>query len=424
MARIISLFLLVFVQNALFFWTSPANLYQESGRVREVVYLGEIFTGEGYEGQFYPQAEQTLYLLAGRQNILIPKETQVYWWPIDKQFKADWEMLDKALDGSLVINGTRFPMTSFALRYQGGYDAARTSVLVGTEAEKAYSDYKTALSAYTEALAQYEKEKTEFNNALAEWGRLVDEARKKGEPTDEIQVPKQPTPPTQPVTVITTPSRGISITLSSGKYHMVLEGPDGKEVPGSQRELVVFSARRSGIAYKILAASKYTIPEISTDPNDLIFVGNEKSIYIQPAKEEEFNRFYAAKLLNPQDRTVQKRNDQWTWLPTGAFTGSVLKTSGKTDIQKALYLVKQTSGSALGYSILPVSADNTKGGATFEAFKVDPERRMMVYIDQEEGSTRTIRMVDTLMAGYLLPAAIFPMFVGLIITQTAKRRKL
>ena len=99
---------LLLVLPALF----PLAAWAAGDRERQVVYNGEIFDGQGYGGQFYPANEPAIYVLADVQNVLIPRITQVYWWPITQEYKADWESLNQPLTGTLEIGTRSFPLKS------------------------------------------------------------------------------------------------------------------------------------------------------------------------------------------------------------------------------------------------------------------------------------------------------------------------
>jgi hypothetical protein len=384
----------------------------------EVVYNGEVFDGQGYSGLFYPAEEHTIYVLAGSQSVFIPKRTQVYWWPITHEYKADWDSLNEPLTGTLEIGDQSLPLTVYSLRYDGGYDSAKTTLLVGDAAAQAYSDYQKALSDYQAASARYAELRAQYDVLLEVWGKAVDERKAKGQATDDLPVPKQPVEPTQPTVTLTTPTPGIAFSLPSGAYDLRLRGPDGQIVPGSERRLVAFGPRREGLAYKVIAESKWTIPDASTDPNDTIFVSGEKALYVQPAAEREYDSFYAAQLLNPQQRTVQDRRGIWSWLPSGAFSGKALEARAGGTAPQAIpqvqYYVKQTPGSALGYEILPYDASAGAGVATCAAFAVHPQSgSLTIAAPGVPGSSREIRVVNTGAGNLLLGLAFLPLIGGL-----------
>ncbi len=404
----------------------PLPVHATPNSQRQAVYNGEVFDGQGYSGQFYPENEHTIYLMSDVQNLLVPRATNVYWWPITHEYKADWETVNEPLTGTLEIGGLTFPLTTYSLRYDGGYDSAKTSLLTGDAAVQDYTAYKKALAEYQVASKSYNDQWNTFQTQLQQWGQLADALRSQGQSTAGLAVPRQPVPPQQVNVTVTEPEQGIPFTLPAGEYQMRLRGSDGKIIAGSERTVVAFGPRRDGIAYKVIATSKWTLPDVSTSPNDIIFVSGETALYVQPTAEREYDAFYAAKLVNPQQQAAQNHRGIWSWLPTGQFSGSALAlTVGGAiqTIQKATYYVKQLPGAALGYDILPYDVSAGQGVSTFQAFELHPQSGVLtISVSGEAGSSREIRVVHTGMGGMLLGLAFAPLAGGLLWLSYRRRR--
>jgi len=395
---------------------SPANAGDE--KERQIVYIGQINDGQGYRGQFYPSNEETVYLLAGEDNVFIPRVTDVYWWPIAQEFKADWDSKNEPIEGVLEVDGQVIERTFFSLRYAGGYESSKTSLIVGEVANQEHLAYQQELVDYNLAAETYRDLQAEFERQLVIWGDLIEEYRAKGESTDDIPVPKQPEAP-EPITyTITKPEQAYIINLPQGEHILKLKRLDGEVVPGSERKVIAFSHRREGIAYKVIAASKWTLPEVSTEPDDIIFVSNESALYVQPSAEREYDAFYYAKLLNPQEKSVQDRRGFWTWAPAEHFVGDTLIVEHLDESTQTIhyhpFVVKQTSGSALGYSIVPYDMSLGLSGPTFEAFELRPQTDLFtISIPGVPGSTREICIVNTKVATYLISFTFIPFICGL-----------
>lgn len=401
--------------------------HAQSDKQRETVYNGEVFDGQGYSAQFYPENERTIYVLANVQNLFVPKATNVYWWPITHEYKADWESLNQTVTGTLELGNLTFPMTSYSLRYDGGYDSAKTSLLTGDAAAQGYEAYQKAMADYQAASSAYSDQWNTFQTRLEQWGQLADALRAQGLSTSGLKVPQQPVPPKQVSVTVAAPEQGIPFTLPAGEYQLRLRGADGKIIAGSERKIVAFGPRRDGIAYKVIAASKWTLPDASTGPNDTIFVSGEKALYVQPTEEREYDAFYAAALLNPQQSAAQDRRGIWSWLPAGNFSGSALSVTANgaatQTIHKATYYVKQTPGAALGYTILPYDASADEGVSTFEAFELQPQSGVTtITTPGKAGSSREIRVVNPGMGGALLGLAFAPLIGGLSWLLYRRRR--
>ncbi len=76
---------------------------QEPDKVKAFVYSGQVFDGLGYVSVFYPPSVGTIYLLADQQNVLSPRRTLVYFWPLTNAYKADWSSMNQIVTGTLEI---------------------------------------------------------------------------------------------------------------------------------------------------------------------------------------------------------------------------------------------------------------------------------------------------------------------------------
>jgi len=80
----------------------PAQV-QEPEKIESFVYSGYVFNGLDYISTFYPPSVDTIYLSADRQNILSPRRTLVYFWPLTDAYEADWASMNQTVIGALEI---------------------------------------------------------------------------------------------------------------------------------------------------------------------------------------------------------------------------------------------------------------------------------------------------------------------------------
>ena len=233
----------------------PPHALAAGDRERQVVYNGEIFDGQGYGGQFYPANEQTIYVLADAQNVFIPKITQVYWWPITQEYKADWESLNQPLTGTLEIGTHSFPLTTYSLRHDNGYSNAQTELIVGDAAAPAYAAYQKSLTDYQAAANAYNEQWNVFQQQLADWGQKADELRAAGKstPTCRCQAAGAAHPAHRRRHGA---GRRYRLHPAGGRVQDGPAGTDGNIVPGSERRIVAFGPRAVRLAYKVIAESK------------------------------------------------------------------------------------------------------------------------------------------------------------------------
>jgi hypothetical protein len=120
---------------------APA-LAQAPQKERRFVYGLNLFDGVEYTTGFVPPAVDTVYVLADHVGVLDPKLTEVYFWPITNDYRADFTNLNELVLGRLEIGqGNRVVATADLTEYvvqidqsgePGGSqvslgDAARTS---------------------------------------------------------------------------------------------------------------------------------------------------------------------------------------------------------------------------------------------------------------------------------------------------------
>ena len=74
-----------------------------------------------------PTETDTIYLLADVSNVLSPRETFVFYWPLDNEYKADWLKGDQLLTGTLQISLST-DLTCFLLNSHDGVSLALSSL--------------------------------------------------------------------------------------------------------------------------------------------------------------------------------------------------------------------------------------------------------------------------------------------------------
>ena len=90
---------------------APA-LAQMPQKERRFVYGVNLFDGVQYATGFVPPAVETIYLLADHMGVLDPKLTEVYFWPITNDYRADFSSLNELVPGRLeVVQGSQVVRT-------------------------------------------------------------------------------------------------------------------------------------------------------------------------------------------------------------------------------------------------------------------------------------------------------------------------
>ena len=69
----------------------------------QLVYNWNAFDGKSWIGGFIPKNEDTIYLIADKDNSICAKKTLVYFWPITATYMAGWKTLNEDVEGVLEI---------------------------------------------------------------------------------------------------------------------------------------------------------------------------------------------------------------------------------------------------------------------------------------------------------------------------------
>ena len=413
---------IIFVFFVLLLTYAPSQA-QEPEKVREFVYGVNAFTGLEYEGVSYPNAVDTLYLLADITNIVSPRESLVYFWPITNQVQVDWGKLNEKVEGTLEVvqRGTvvaTVEQTKYVVQYPDGLGTGDAIVYTGEEAllqyeefERQRIDFRDRVFAYYEATRQYR-------------ANLLEQTRNgtmEGEP---------PPPPAEPRPFLffsTAAHDGFPLTLPAGRYQIRVRNPEGSIVPDSERNLITFAPIRAGVTYSIIPHDKYTFPEESKDPSQILYARAGSVFYLQPSNELEYNDSYLTHLSDPQ--STRGNVDQHQWMPLRSIDAGTLEilVDGEVveRIERRNFVVRQITGAALGYEIhdqLTVEEERLRERRPdFAAYAVvvEPDRPSfsLRLVDESGavvlGSEREVHLVRTDVAGNFYALPLLPLVFGL-----------
>jgi hypothetical protein len=383
------------------------------------VYGTNHFSGEVYSSTFIPPSVDTFYLIANRTSMVASRYTRVYYWPLTNEMKPDWDDANIIVDGKLEVLQNNelvetIEMTDYVIQYDGLDKIGTLQLYLGEDAvaarqyfESIQAQYRDDLFAYFEEMEVYREA---FQLALAELQ------------AGNITEGEMPEPPDsqQDLTLFSTNLLvGFPVNLSEGTYTVQLRLPDGSVQQDSQKRLVVFSSIREGVGYKVIPEERWSAPEQSKEDNEIIYSLSGKRIYLQPFRQIEFNELYYARLNNPQDK--QARRDRNVWVPFDNVRNAAMELNSKSkslemDIED--YYVRQLTGSALGYEIVPHGPDSDRD-VTFSGFEiiVDESEIHIQLIDLEGNalpySQREIRILQIENAPWIYALSILPLIGGL-----------
>lgn len=339
---------------------APA-LAQAPERERRFVYGLNLFDGLTYATGFAPHAVDTIYLLADHMAVLDPKLTEVYFWPLTSDYRADFTSMNQLVLGRLeVLRDGQLIDTVDLTTYVVQLDAAGTlgggQVAIGEAAAVRWSAFQAERAAYLERLQAYAE-------AVAAYGQQVDTLQgMTGLGSAAAGLAPPPEPP--PFTLYSSePAQGFPLLLPAGAYTIRLRDAAGQIAQDSEKRLVLFGPRRAGVSVEVVPQDRWTFPAQASDPADVVYAVAGSVVYLRPSAAQEFNAEAFARLRNPQDRAAAA--NRWQWESSGLLPpGTLLVDDGGPGqrVPLADFLVEQSPGAALGYRIVPVSAEHAGRG--------------------------------------------------------------
>ena len=403
----------------------------------QLVYQLRSFNGKGYPETFIPRSEDTIYLLADTNNVISPRVTLVYFWPLAGKFVAAFKQLNEPIEGVLeIFNGQKeirkIGRSEFVLFYPNGIMGETAQLLQGKDAYGIFKKHEKTLNDFYDKMNEYSTQMLLYRARLQEYAKELEKRKQRGEILNQEQVqagiPRQPVKPDGPPFDLTGMLSDYVINLPAGNYRIRLRASDGTIVEGSEKKLVTFSRRRvGGVGYEIIPGNRWTKREYCNDPLEIIYGSGENTLYLRPFREDEYNELFYNKLLDPQNRGNPQR---WIWVHTAPIENKVLtvhrKGTAPEHIKQTAYLVKQLPGARLGYEILPYTPEKYPDKQpAFESYHVEfsdgnGTGDQTIWLEDGEGrqipgSVREMSIVKKAGVKWLYLASLFPLMVGLLI---------
>jgi hypothetical protein len=372
--------------------------------------------------------------MADVDNVLEVRETQVYFWPLTGEYKADWDLLNRPITGTLeILQGSQMVAsltpTEYVLVTRAG-GTQPNALIAGAAASRAQLAYRNAMSAYTAAMNEYLKEYQAYEEAVADNLRRAQQGQ-------SVQELKAPVAPVQPQPTVSELYEGYLVKLPAGHYAMQVRDEKGQIVTGSERALEVFGPEREGIGYALRPESRWTQPTLAGQPEGVLYWGPDRVFYVEPYRELEINEAAYMRLKAPQSPAGD--DERRVWIPVATLTdGQVELLTGGQPLARApikTYVITQLPGSGLGYSIseqvaplprdLPSAQLSTLRAARLEMVEVPlPDT---IWITDASGqslplSERQVRQLRPLspLATWLPP--LLPLAVGAVVILSRRRR--
>jgi hypothetical protein len=400
---------------------------------RAFVYGINAAIPDNFVGTFAPPSAGTIYLLAGQPSLVSPRYTEIAFWPITNEYQPDWTMLNEPAPGTLEIlqNGAviaEVASTQYTIHFAQSEEITTAELFLGDDATAAHEQFEARQDAFQEQANAYFDAEREWQDAMAD----INERRLAGETiTDVPPAPQRP----DPIGIHSNGlNQGMPIDLEPGSYAIRLRAEDGTIVPDSERALQVFAPRRVGVGYTVVPQTRWTTPDESPAPTDVIFGAADSNLYLEPRVARELPARSWALLQNPQ-RSAADAGD-WVWVNGEMLIDATLQVIGDGQViaeePLTAYDVEQVPGRQLGYDVVPHDPEGS-GAPSFEAYPIQLagtgaryEVRLMGDDGQPlAGSVREVRVPANPPVSRLFVLSAAPLVVGaLVITRRQGRVKM
>ncbi|MFN8593393.1 MAG: hypothetical protein U0031_18200 [Thermomicrobiales bacterium] len=386
---------------------------------------------DNFVGTFAP-GNDAIYLLAGETSVISPRMTEIYFWPITNEYRANWSTHNELVPGTLeVLSGgtivAELPPVQYTIQFTRNEDETTAELFLGQDAVDAEARFRARQKEFQDAT-------TAYNTAENAWLAAAEDANQKIKAGEEVSIPPPPEPPA-PIGLFSNGlNTGMAIDLDPGAYAIRLRGDDGKTVPGSERQLTVFQARRAGIGYTVVPETRWTTPLESPAPGDVVFGATGTNIFLEPHLSREYPAREWSLLQNPQQPAESAGG--WQWVNGERLRDGTLEIVSGDRVQAEQnltpYRVKQTPGKQLGYDVSPFdpTAADAPDAPDFEAFPVTLANAGELFdirlrSSQGEimaGSTRQIRAAESVPVNRLFLLPVVPLLIGAVAVGRFGRR--
>ncbi len=406
-----------------------ANL-PESELGNTLVYAVTLNDLTSIRSTLIPPNVDSIYLLSDTLGIISPRETRVYYWPLTNRYLADWTTMNTLVEGELEVYQNDklveiFDLQDYVIQYDTANIVDSLEIFIGEEASLQYDVFKVAQQEYQQGMFDYYDEREN-------WIEEMDALYKKLDAGEEVDAfPMEPEQPSSFTFYSTKVLQGYPINLPEGEYSIQMKLPDGSISPESMKELVIFNERKKSVTYDVIPEERWTQPTESYNPGGVIYVTAGTKVYLQPFQGSEYRDLYYTNMNDPQDETG--RYDRWMWVPQFPLSNVRMQISYKGTVLKEQqlqpYYVRQSSGSALSYEVIPYDPE-TMNQISFEGFIIDNGEGYyelkVVLLDENGnkliGSERTIRTINVKNGKLLYPMSAIPLVVGLVVLFFRRRK--
>jgi hypothetical protein len=387
-------------------------------RTEQVIYAVVAYNGKDYTPTFAPESSDTIYLLADSDNFLSVRKTFVYWWPPTGRWQTEASTFNELQPGILEVTGgggapRLLEMEKYTYFNVSGEYEQNWKVAVGEAADAEYKHSQEISQRFVEVAAEYSKRHADYLSQLRALSSRIEmlKALKKDhsavkEQMDTLPAPPEPQQPRDYIVPPTPVQGAFIVNLPPGRYRVRLLNQEAQVLEGSERLIVSHSARRTkGVGYEVLPSDKWTRPEESRAPSAVLYVNGKADLYVTPFFENEYNDLDFGRTTDnaaPGNPAIFS----WTRIQQVPHAVLALRSTGPSavSLREQPFLVQQTEGAGLGYTIVPFNGEGDQQGkeANLRAFhlsiKSGPKSFALQALDEHgtllPGSERRIRIVE------------------------------
>jgi hypothetical protein len=210
---------------------------------RQIVFGVAPFDGTKYLSSFLPETRKTLRFPANADNVITVLLSDVYYWPISAEYRADFQGVHLPLAGKLsIFKGKKLlqelHQAEYIYVYPRGPAGEASRLLRGDEMNRFITDYAA-------------------------------QAGERAAHPDRIYAAYQG------------PFRGFILNLPAGKYEIVFSVENNEKTFTMTKELTVFSPLGRGFVYQIIPEEKWTISSGSETPYQRIYLKPGGVVYLK-----------------------------------------------------------------------------------------------------------------------------------------------
>ncbi len=366
----------------------------------QIVFGVAPFDGGHYLSAFVPEQRRTMYLTADADNVITVNMTDVYYWPITGEYRADFEGANMPLPGELRVYRGRALLakllpSEYIYVYPLGLEGEASRLAFGDE-------MKLLMETRAKAAADYSAGKTREPPRAAYQG----------------------------------PFRGFVLRLPRGRYRLEYHVENQGRSFSLAKSLVVFPALGRGVRYEIIPAEKWTVSSDSDSPRAHVYLKPDEVVFLKTFPTLLANAALYDLMASPNRPTaglglassaLWVRTEESLEEAPGASLG--LEAGGRSAaIRPRDYLVRQTPGSALGYDIVEHTPEAFPGvRPSFRAYRITappPGYDVRLALPGQPDSGRILRAVDPRRGGWTALALLLPLLpLGLRVALSARERR-